>query len=125
MKIIVSGQSELPIYAQIEVQLKEQILSGQLPEGTVLPSIRKLAKEVGVSVITTTRAYGDLEREGYIASMQGRGTVVLPQNNALLREQHLRRVEEALSTAIGAARLIGMDRAELTCILDALWRAEE
>ncbi|MBR1820089.1 MAG: GntR family transcriptional regulator [Clostridia bacterium] len=125
MKIIVSGQSELPIYAQIEAQLKEQILSGELPEGTVLPSIRGLAKAVGVSVITTTRAYADLEREGYIASLQGRGTVVLPQSNALLREQQLRRIEESLAAAIGAAKRIGMDRAELSDILDALWRAEE
>lgn len=125
MKIIVSGQSEQPIYAQIESQLKAQIISGELPEGTVLPSIRALAKAVGVSVITTTRAYADLEREGYIASMQGRGTVVLPQDNALLREQMLRRIEESLAAAIATARRIGMDRAELSSILDALWRAEE
>lgn len=125
MKIIVSGQSEQPIYAQIESQLKAQIISGELPEGTVLPSIRALAKAVGVSVITTTRAYADLEREGYIASMQGRGTLVLPQDNALLREQMLRRIEESLAAAIATARRIGMDRAELSSILDALWRTEE
>lgn len=72
MKIIISNQSELPIYAQIKEQVKEQILNGQIEEGTVLPSIRNLAKEVGVSVITTTRAYNDLEAEGFIASMQGK-----------------------------------------------------
>ena len=71
MKIVIETQSELPIYAQIEEQIKEQILSGELPEGTVLPSIRKLAKEAGVSVITTTRAYSELEAAGFIASRQG------------------------------------------------------
>ncbi|MDD2972600.1 MAG: GntR family transcriptional regulator, partial [Lachnospiraceae bacterium] len=73
MKIIISNQSELPIYAQIREQIKEQILNGQIDAGTILPSIRKLAKETGVSVITTTRAYNDLEEQGFIASMQGRG----------------------------------------------------
>ena len=80
MKIIISNQSELPIYAQIKEQLKEQILNGQIPEGSTLPSIRQLAKEVGVSVITTTRAYSDLEAEGFIATMQGRGSVVLSKD---------------------------------------------
>ena len=79
MKIIISNQSELPIYAQIKEQLKEQILNGQIPEGSTLPSIRQLAKEVGVSVITTTRAYNELEAEGFIASMQGRGAWCFPR----------------------------------------------
>lgn len=68
MKIIISNQSELPIYAQIREQIKEQILNGQLEEGEVLPSIRSPAKDIGVSVITTTRAYNDLEQEGFIAT---------------------------------------------------------
>ena len=69
LKIIISNQSELPIYAQIREQIKEQILNGQIKEGEILPSIRSLAKDVGVSVITTTRAYNDLEKEGFIATM--------------------------------------------------------
>lgn len=85
MKIIISNQSELPIYAQIKEQLKEQILNGQIPEGSTLPSIRQLAKEVGVSVITTTRAYSDLEEEGFIATMQGKGSVVLSKDNSMLQ----------------------------------------
>ena len=97
MKIIISNQSELPIYAQIREQLKEQILNGQISEGETLPSIRQLAKEVGVSVITTTRAYSELEAEGFIATMQGKGSVVLPTDNNLLREQYLLRIEEGLS----------------------------
>ena len=107
MKIIISNQSELPIYAQIREQLKEQILNGQIPEGSTLPSIRQLAKEVGVSVITTTRAYSDLEAEGFIATMQGRGSVVLSKDNNLLKEQYLLRIEEGLMTAIETARVMG------------------
>ena len=114
MKIIISNQSELPIYAQIREQLKEQILNGQIAEGSTLPSIRQLAKEVGVSVITTTRAYSDLEAEGFIATMQGKGSVVLPTDNDLLREQYLLRIEEGLSTAIETARAMGMSMEELT-----------
>ena len=114
MKIIISNQSELPIYAQIREQLKEQILNGQIAEGSTLPSIRQLAKEVGVSVITTTRAYNELEAEGFIATMQGKGSVVLPTDNDLLREQYLLRIEEGLSTAIETARAMGMSMKELT-----------
>ncbi len=113
MKIIVSNQSELPIYAQIKEQLKEQILNGQIPEGSTLPSIRQLAKEVGVSVITTTRAYSDLEAEGFIATMQGKGSVVLSKDNSLLREQYLMRIEAGLTTAIETARAMGMSEEEL------------
>lgn len=113
MKIIISNQSELPIYAQIREQLKEQILNGQIPEGSTLPSIRQLAKEVGVSVITTTRAYNDLEAEGFIASMQGKGSVVLSIDNSLLKEQSLMRIEEGLTTAIETARTMGLSEEEL------------
>ena len=123
MKIIISNQSELPIYAQIKEQLKEQILNGQIPEGSTLPSIRQLAREVGVSVITTTRAYSDLEAEGFIATMQGKGSVVLPTDNKLLREQYLLRIEEGLSTAIDTAKAMGMSREELTGIFHNLMDA--
>lgn len=121
MKIIIQNQSELPIYAQIREQIREQIMSGELPPGTVLPSIRRLAQEAGVSVITTTRAYNELEREGYIASMQGRGSVVLPRDNALLREQQRRRMEELLTSAAETARRMGMDRGEFTASAAAQW----
>ncbi len=114
MKVIISNQSELPIYAQIKEQLKEQILNGQIPEGSTLPSIRQLAKEVGVSVITTTRAYSDLEAEGFIATMQGKGSVVLSKDNSMLQEQYLLRIEKGLTTAIETARAMGLPEKELT-----------
>lgn len=123
MKIIISNQSELPIYAQIREQLKEQMLNGRIPEGTTLPSIRQLAKETGVSVITTTRAYSELEAEGFIATMQGKGSVVLPTDNKLLREQYLLRIEEGLSTAIDTAKAMGMSREDLTGIFHNLMDA--
>ena len=120
MKIFISNQSELPIYAQIKEQLKEQILNGQIPEGSTLPSIRQLAKEVGVSVITTTRAYSDLEEEGFIATMQGKGSVVLSKDNSMLQEQYLMRIEEGLSTAIETARVMGLPKEELMRIFHNL-----
>lgn len=120
MRIIISNQSELPIYAQIKEQLKEQILNGQIPEGSTLPSIRQLAKEVGVSVITTTRAYNDLEAEGFIATMQGKGSVVLSKDNSMVREQYLMRIEEGLSAAIETARVMGLPDEELTEIFQNL-----
>lgn len=125
MRIIISNQSELPIYAQIKEQLKEQILSGQIPEGSTLPSIRQLAKEVGVSVITTTRAYSDLEAEGFIATMQGKGSVVLSKDNSMLQEQYLLRIEDGLTTAIETARVMGLPEEELVGIFYNLLHEEK
>ena len=123
LKIIISNQSELPIYAQIREQIKEQILNGQIEEGAVLPSIRNLAKEVGVSVITTTRAYNDLEAEGFIATMQGKGSVVLPKNNKILKEQYLLRIEQGIETAVKTAKRIGMDKEEVKEMIDLIWES--
>ena len=120
LKIIIKASSELPIYAQIEEQIKAQILSGEIPEGTVLPSIRKLASELKVSVITTTRAFSDLEANGFVAAVQGKGTVVLPQDNTLLHEQYLKRIEELFTEAISAARTARISDDEMKEILDLL-----
>ena len=121
MKILISNQSEMPIYGQVKEQIKEQILNGQLPEGTILPSIRKLAKEIGVSVITTTRAYNDLEEEGFIATMQGKGSVVLSKDNKLLKEQYLVRIENGLLSAIETAKYMEMSEEELLHMVKNLW----
>lgn len=122
MKILISNRSELPIYGQIKEQIKEQIINGQIPEGTILPSIRQLAKEVGVSVITTTRAYNDLEAEGFIASMQGKGSIVLSRDNNMIREQYLKRIEESLHSAIETAKYINVSQEELKEMLENLLR---
>lgn len=120
MRIVISNQSELPIYAQIKEQVKEQILNGQINEGTVLPSIRQLAKELGVSVITTTRAYNELESEGFISSVQGKGSIVRKRDNSMIREQYLKKIEQGLETAIATAALIDMPEEELRSMFEIL-----
>ena len=108
MEIYLSNSGQEPIYAQITRQIKQQILSGQLHEGDALPSIRLLAKELRISVITTKRAYEDLEAEGFLVTQPGRGSFVAPQNPALLHEQHLKKVEDCLQGEVDAARLGGI-----------------
>lgn len=125
MRIVISNQSELPIYAQIREQIKEQILNGSMEEGMVLPSIRQLAKELGISVITTTRAYNDLEQEGFIASIQGRGSIVQKKDNNMIREQYMKRIEEHLESAIATAKRIDMGEDELIMILKNLMKSDE
>lgn len=120
MRIIITNTSNLPIYEQIKEQIKEAIFSGELSEGDMLPSIRQLASDLRISVITTTRAYSDLEQEGFITIVQGKGCFVLPRNSALVREQLLRRVEEGLSSAVSAARVAKLSRGELIKILDMI-----
>ena len=105
MQIYLSNAGQEPIYAQITRQIKQQILSGALRPGDALPSIRLLARELRISVITTKRAYEDLERDGFILTQQGRGSFVAEQNPALLREEHLKKVEDCLQGAVDAARL--------------------
>lgn len=120
LKILISNQSELPIYAQIKEQIKEQILDGTIKEGETLPSIRHLAKEAGVSVITTTRAYNDLEAEGFISSMQGKGSIVLSRDNELVKEQYLKKIEDSLMSAINSAERININENELIEMLRVL-----
>ena len=121
MDIILSNSSDKPIYEQISSQVKAQILSGALAAGAKLPSIRALASDLGVSVITTKRAYEDLERDGFILTQQGRGSFVADQNPALLREEHLKKVEDCLQGAVDAARLGGIGYDEVAETLRLLW----
>lgn len=120
MNVLISNKSELPIYEQIKIQIIEQIISGRLPEDTCLPSIRQLARDLGISVITTTRAYTDLEKEGYIATVQGKGTYVLQRDSNLVREQYLKRIEEAFVNALDYAKTAGIGEEELIEILKNL-----
>lgn len=125
MRIIISNRSDLPIYEQIKEQTKEAILNGELREGEALPSIRQLAKDLRISVITTSRAYNELEQEGFIASMQGKGSYVLPQNSAMVREQYLRRVEGHLSDAVQDAKMAGITAETLKEMLIILLKEEK
>ena len=121
MELYISNAGQEPIYAQITRQIQEKILSGELREGDALPSIRALARDLRISVITTKRAYEDLEAAGFITTMPGRGSFVAPQNPALHCEQALTQVEEALSQAIAAARRGGVSLEEVTETLNLLW----
>ncbi len=125
MDIILSNASGKPIYEQIADQVKEQIMSGALSAGDALPSMRLLAKELRISVITTKRAYEELERDGFLENVPGKGCFVAPQNRELLREAQLRKVEEKLSQAVEEARKGAFPLEELHEILDLLYKGEE
>ena len=124
MDIIIRNTGESPIYDQITRQVKTLILTGALKEGDALPSMRLLAKELRISVITTKRAYEELEREGFITTVPGKGCFVAPRNLELVRESALRQVEEHLQKAVEAAKLGGVTADELKETLDILYREE-
>ena len=123
--MILLQNSGVPIYQQIAEQLKEDILAGKLKEGEYLPSIRGLAKDLKISVITTMKAYELLAEEGLVTAMQGKGFYVNAQDSEMLREQHLRRVEDALGEAIAAAKIAGLTNQELVDTLRALLAVEK
>jgi len=108
MKIIIKNSSELPIYEQIEEQIKAQILAGKVAEDEQLPSIRQLARDLKISVITTTRVYTDLTNEGFIVSVAGKGYFIAPRNNELLRERMLCEMEEAIEQVVTNGRNAGL-----------------
>ena len=121
MNIQISNASSDPIYLQIKNQLKAAIIAGTMQPGEQLPSIRFLAKELRVSVITTKRAYDELELEGFINSVQGKGSFVSSQNSELLREEQLRKLESSLLESIHQAKLVNLSQEEMSDLLDALW----
>jgi len=120
VNIQISNASSDPIYLQIKKQIKSAIISGKLKAEEQLPSIRYLAKELRISVITTKRAYDELEIEGFINSVQGKGSFVSSQNKELIREEQLRKVESSLLDAIKQAELAGLSIDDLKEILDTL-----
>ena len=124
MRILISNSSPEPIYEQIARQIKAEIIAGRLEEGAPLPSIRALAHDLQVSVITTKRAYDELEAEGFLDSVGGKGTFVAAQNPAFLREKRMKVVEEKLVSALDEARLLGVGLEELTEMLRLLYQEE-
>jgi GntR family transcriptional regulator len=124
MDIIITNSCGEPIYMQIVTQMKEQIISGRLQEGEALPSMRNLAMQLRISVITTKRAYEELEREGFIESYTGRGSFVRAQSRELLREEQLRQTEELLRQAMGKAKLAGLSLEELLEMTEVLFKEE-
>jgi GntR family transcriptional regulator len=124
MRIIVSNRSGVPIYEQIKEQIKDAIFSGELHEDDLLPSIRGLARDLKISVITTARAYSDLEQEGFVVNVQGKGCYVLPRNRELARENAMHKMESGLADAIAAAKADGITKGEIIERLKLLWEAD-
>ena len=120
MTIYIDNRTGAPIYEQICAQLKAQIISGALGEGEMLPSIRNLAKDLRISVITTKRAYDELEREGFIYTVAGKGCFVAPKNTELLREESLKKLEVLLAEASRLAAACGLTRRDIVDMLSIL-----
>ena len=121
MELIIRSTASQPIYDQIASQIKNQIISGALAPGEALPSIRGLAKDLKISVITTKRAYDELEAQGFINTVAGKGCFVAEQNLALIREQNLHQMETHLSAAAKLGKSCGVTEAELTALLRRAW----
>lgn len=121
MNIIISNSSDKPIYEQITIQIKNMVMSGLLKEGDALPSMRTLAKELRISVITTKRAYEDLEKDGFIVTVIGKGSFIKAADTRLLREEKLKQIEELLSKAVFLALQSGIARKEMEEIIDILY----
>ena len=117
LSVVLSNTAGVPIYEQIAQQVRDAILTGQVEADEMLPSIRALARDLRVSVITTTRAYSDLVAEGFLANVPGKGYFVLPRDSELVREQVLREVEEHLDRAVERARLAQLSDEELHTML--------
>ncbi|UII57640.1 GntR family transcriptional regulator [Cytobacillus spongiae] len=121
MQIIISNRSKEPIYEQITNQIRASILSGELQEGAALPSIRQLAKDLKISVITTKRAYEELEKAGFIYSIVGKGSFIAEQNLEVIREKKLKVIEEQLTAVIANSREIGLTQDELMQLMNILY----
>ena len=121
MLILIDNKSGAPIYDQIFTQIKGLILSGGLKQDEALPSIRGLAKDLRISVITTKRAYEELERAGFIYTVPGKGSFVAAKNQELLREEHLKKIEEHMTAIADLARGAGLGRGEVLEMWDLIW----
>ena len=124
MNIIISNRSFDPIYTQIENRIKAAIISGELKEGDALPSMRMLAKELHISMITTKRAYEELERGGFIQTVAGKGCYVAPKNLDFVREMHLKELEACLQQAVSLSGMCNVEISELHEMLDMIYKGE-
>lgn len=124
MDILISNSDSRPIYEQITHQIKNQIINGALKEGDALPSMRVLAKELRISVITTKRAYEDLERDGFLITRAGKGSFIAARNVSAIQEEHLRQVKNYLSKAVQLALLSSISQEQLSDLLNRLYKGE-
>lgn len=125
MHIFIANKSGMPIYDQICTQLRGLILEGALCEDEALPSIRGLAKDLRISVITTKRAYEELEKEGLIYTLPGKGSFVAARNPDLIREEHLRQIEDAMTRIRDLAKQTGLNRSEILEMWDLMWEENQ
>lgn len=125
MKIIISNSSSIPIYEQIKNQIISQIISGELQEGEMIPSIRLLAKEIKISIMTIKKAYDELENEGYIKSVQGKGTFVAPKNTELAKERANKEIEEHISKIIEISNKFNITKKEILDLFEFIYRSDE
>ncbi len=124
MDIIISNSGDRPIYEQIVSQIKNLIITGKLCEGEALPAMRLLSSELRISMITTRRAYDELERDGFITTIPGKGSFVAEKNTEFIREEHLRIADEHLQKAVEAAKTAGIGCGELCSIIESLYEEE-
>lgn len=124
MNIIISNSSNIPIYEQIKEQIKNKIVSNELKTGELLPSIRSLAKDLRISVITTKSAYEELEKEGYVETIPAKGTYVANKNIELIREEQLQKIENLIETAVDIAKISSITKTEIKNILDILYEED-
>lgn len=125
MNIIISNSSSVPIYEQIKNQIINQIMSDELSEGDSIPSIRSLASDIKISVMTIKKAYDELEREGYIESIQGKGTFVAPKNIELVKEQANKEIEKHISEIIDIACRFNINKKEILDLFEFIYGSEE
>ncbi len=125
MQLLISNKNGTPIYDQIYTQIRDQIIRGDLAEEELLPSIRNLAKDLRISVITTKRAYEELERDGFIYSVPGKGFYISPKNEEMIREQHLREIEEYIGRIGKLAAPVGLTKEQVMEMIDTLWEEEQ
>lgn len=121
MRVIISNSSDEPIYEQIYSQIKSMIIKGELDVGEKLPSIRGLARDLQVSVITTKRAYDELEKESFIETMQGKGSFVAMQNKELMKEKKLKIIEDKLTEVVKESKILGVKHSEIEAMLKILF----
>ena len=124
MQILISNQSKEPIYRQIYAQIRKQILTNELKAGELLPSMRQLAKDLDISVITTKRAYEELENDGFIYTIVGKGSFVSEQNNEMILERKMKVIEEQLLSAIQNSKEVGIELEELKELLTLLYKED-
>lgn len=125
MDILISNKSDKPLYEQITIQIKQMIMNNTLKEGDPLPSMRTLAKDLRISLITTKRAYEELEREGFIETFTGKGSFVASKDKQMFLEEQYRQIEEALSSACTMAKMSNISKEELQDILNILYEGGE